>query len=115
MKTSRGPSYLAYHIDVDLVARRCSHRIVVVGAIRTSQMHSLNRRHPSLLVSIDNSELEEAAGSYTHLAVEAVRMLEVCQDGQRRLSGWKSQRFLRVVARLGLVLLWWPSVSSMIP
>jgi hypothetical protein len=60
MKTSRGPSYLAYHIDVDLVARRCSHRIVVVG-----------------VVSIDNSELEEAAGSYTHLAVEAVRMLEV--------------------------------------
>jgi hypothetical protein len=91
-------AYLAYHIDVDLVARRCSHRIVVVG-----------------VVSIDNSELEEAAGSYTHLAVEAVRMLEVCQDGQRRLSGWKSQRFLRVVARLGLVLLWWPSVSSMIP
>jgi hypothetical protein len=88
-------AHLVCHIEVDLVARHCSLHIVEVG-----------------VVSIGNSEVEEAVGSYKQLAAEVVRILEVCKACQRRLSGWKSQRFLRVVVRLGLVLLWWPSVSS---
>jgi hypothetical protein len=97
IETSREPSYLVCHIEVDLVARHCSLHIVEVG-----------------VVSIGNSEVEQAVGSYKQFAAEVVRILEVCKACQRRLSGRKSQRFLRVVVRLGLVLLWLSSVSSRI-
>jgi 4-hydroxy-3-methylbut-2-en-1-yl diphosphate synthase IspG/GcpE len=53
-------AHLVCHIEVDLVARHCSLHIVEVG-----------------VVSIGNSEVEEAVGSYKQLAAEVVRILEV--------------------------------------
>jgi hypothetical protein len=73
------------------------------------------RCEPNLHESIDNcAGAEGVANNHTHFEEVELRILEVCEGSSVWLIGLEEpRRFLLMVAGLGWVLLWWPSICSL--